>query len=277
MEEASALHAGYHSLWRRFGCLPERYDLKRGRIAEGAWAEAYPLRPELAESCYALHHATAGRAGDSTRGGERRGSARGGGGGEEPIADGSYLSMGAEMVASINRLMRAPVGFAALSSVSKQTQDDHMASFFLAETLKYLFLLFDEDNFINRHATSLVFTTEGHLIPLSLRFSTPPASPAVRGGAVGSSMDTNRETRARETRAGGVSALVHSEASVTEIVRGLAVPELRSVADAAGATHSDCLEMPCLRERALGALHQLRQEADAAMTCTIPSGVTMSE
>tara|TARA_B110001469_G_C9508946_1_gene253781 strand:+ start:642 stop:767 length:126 start_codon:yes stop_codon:yes gene_type:complete len=39
-----------------------------------------------------------------------------------------------------------------------------MTSFFLAETLKYLYLLFDESNFLNVHASSYVLTTEGHLL-----------------------------------------------------------------------------------------------------------------
>lgn len=40
-----------------------------------------------------------------------------------------------------------------------------MESFFLAETLKYLYLLFDEDNFVNTNPYT--FNTEGHIIPLS--------------------------------------------------------------------------------------------------------------
>ena len=46
-----------------------------------------------------------------------------------------------------------------------------MTSFFLAETLKYLFLLFDDGNFLNVHAASFVLTTEGHLLPLKTAFS----------------------------------------------------------------------------------------------------------
>ena len=43
-------------------------------------------------------------------------------------------------------------------------------SFFLAETLKYLFLLFDDDNPLHTTAangTSFVFTTEAHLFPVT--------------------------------------------------------------------------------------------------------------
>ncbi len=42
--------------------------------------------------------------------------------------------------------------------------EDRMNSFFLAETCKYLYLLFDEDNFI--YQGNYVFSTEGHIFPV---------------------------------------------------------------------------------------------------------------
>ena len=39
-----------------------------------------------------------------------------------------------------------------------------MESFFLSETLKYLYLIFDDDNFI--HKGHYVFTTEAHYFPM---------------------------------------------------------------------------------------------------------------
>ncbi len=44
-----------------------------------------------------------------------------------------------------------PCGVAALSDVSSGTKEDVMESFFLAETLKYLFLLFDPDDDVYTH------------------------------------------------------------------------------------------------------------------------------
>ena len=41
-----------------------------------------------------------------------------------------------------------------------------MPSFFLSETLKYLYLLFDEENFVHREP--FIFTTEGHPIPVRM-------------------------------------------------------------------------------------------------------------
>ena len=43
-----------------------------------------------------------------------------------------------------------------------------MDSFFLAETLKYLYLLFAEDSDIPFELDDFIFTTEAHIIPLSL-------------------------------------------------------------------------------------------------------------
>lgn len=76
-----------------------------------------PLRPELAESALALFRAT---------GGESR-----------------YLSAGADMLSALQRKSRVECGYASVGDVRTGVLDDRMDSYFLAETLKYLFLLFD--------------------------------------------------------------------------------------------------------------------------------------
>jgi hypothetical protein len=48
-----------------------------------------------------------------------------------------------------------------------------MESFFLAETVKYLYLLFDEENVVNRHYDRLLFSTEGHLFPILEKLQEP--------------------------------------------------------------------------------------------------------
>jgi hypothetical protein len=58
-----------------------------------------------------------------------------------------------------------------VTDVEKKTLGDRMESFFLAETCKYLYLLFDPDNFV--HMGNYIFNTEGHLIPLLYKFSEP--------------------------------------------------------------------------------------------------------
>lgn len=52
-------------------------------------------------------------------------------------------------------------------------QEDRMDSFVLAETFKYLYLLFSEDQDLMIDIDSFVFTTEGHLLPLSLARLSP--------------------------------------------------------------------------------------------------------
>ena len=44
-----------------------------------------------------------------------------------------------------------------------------MDSFVLAETFKYLYLLFAEENHLPFDLDDFVFTTEAHLIPISLQ------------------------------------------------------------------------------------------------------------
>ena len=45
---------------------------------------------------------------------------------------------------------------------------DRMDSFFLSETLKYLYLLFTEESDLLVDINRFIFTTEGHLLPLDL-------------------------------------------------------------------------------------------------------------
>ncbi|KAH7984419.1 hypothetical protein HPB52_020471 [Rhipicephalus sanguineus] len=61
-------------------------------------------------------------------------------------------------------------GYTTIGSVlnTKQTGPrDMMESFFLAETLKYLYLLFSEEDVLERYSpTRYLFNTEAHLLPL---------------------------------------------------------------------------------------------------------------
>lgn len=42
-----------------------------------------------------------------------------------------------------------------------------MESFFLSETIKYLYLTFDKENYLNNEGEiEYVFTTEGHMLPI---------------------------------------------------------------------------------------------------------------
>ncbi|KAL7828971.1 hypothetical protein SRHO_G00326050 [Serrasalmus rhombeus] len=104
------------------------------------WAQ-HPLRPEFAESTYFLYKAT---------------------------RDPYYLEAGRTVLENLNRFARVPCGFAAMKDVRTGSHEDRMDSFFLAETFKYLFLLFAEEDDLPFDVEDYVFTTEAHLLPLSL-------------------------------------------------------------------------------------------------------------
>ncbi|ORC89180.1 putative mannosyl-oligosaccharide 1,2-alpha-mannosidase IB [Trypanosoma theileri] len=166
-----------HSIFKHFGGLPESFSLETERTH--SWNNAYPQRPEHAESVYMLYRAT-----------------------RDPV----YLVMGRELVLAINLRMRTPYGFSSLRDVNHPHHDgrheDLMESFMLAETLKYLYLLFDECNVIHvqgrapgsipsycstmprrgsetRHVGWL-FNTEAHLFPNTAEWWGPlPAADAL--------------------------------------------------------------------------------------------------
>ncbi|XP_037070597.1 ER degradation-enhancing alpha-mannosidase-like protein 1 [Pollicipes pollicipes] len=135
VEEAICHHALFYAIWKRYGALPERFNWQRSQPD----VLFYPLRPELAESTYFLYQAT-----------------------KNPF----YLHVGRELVESLNQHARARCGYATLHSVIDKSHEDRMESFFLSETCKYLYLLFDENNYINRNPMKYLFSTEGHIFPL---------------------------------------------------------------------------------------------------------------
>jgi mannosidase alpha-like ER degradation enhancer 2 len=95
----------------------------------------YALRPEIVQSAYYLHHFT---------------------------GDARYLDMGRTLFDSLMKYCRTDSGLAAQENVENKTQRDEMESFFLAESMKYLYLLFSPPNKLD--LTSHVFDTEAHPI-----------------------------------------------------------------------------------------------------------------
>ncbi|KAH9641894.1 hypothetical protein HF086_011644 [Spodoptera exigua] len=139
-------------VWRQYGFTPEVYNLGTGEASSSR--ESYPLRPELIESIMYLYRDT-----------------------RDPI----LLQMGEDILRSIQHSARTPCGYATIKDVRDHRKEDRMESFFLAETTKYLYLLFDPDNFIHNpgvHGTIIntpngecvvdlggyVFNTEAHPI-----------------------------------------------------------------------------------------------------------------
>ncbi|GAU98052.1 hypothetical protein RvY_09252-1 [Ramazzottius varieornatus] len=145
----------YMNLWRHYGFTPEFFDVVKAKVVRGR--EGYPLRPELIESIYHLYRST-----------------------KDPM----LLHFGAQIVESIETIARVPCGYATVKNVETHNLENRMESFFLAETIKYLYLLFDEDNFIHTDdgtaevlereksscvlsSGSFVFNTEAHPFDLS--------------------------------------------------------------------------------------------------------------
>lgn len=61
-----------------------------------------------------------------------------------------------------------PCGYAAVNDVRTREQEDRMDSFVLAETFKYLYMLFGDDKDLPVKLEDYVLTTEAHFLPLSL-------------------------------------------------------------------------------------------------------------
>jgi mannosidase alpha-like ER degradation enhancer 2 len=127
---AAGLQQGNFHMWTRFNMEPEEFDFRKDSITH----PGYPLRPENIESCFYLYRAT---------------------------GNDIYPAMGKRMVLDILKNTRTDAGFAAVKDVRTLQLSDSMESFFLAETLKYSWLLFHKrDAVIDLHDG--VFNTEAH-------------------------------------------------------------------------------------------------------------------
>ncbi|KAK4568549.1 hypothetical protein RGQ29_004099 [Quercus rubra] len=131
---ANSSHREFFYVWEKFGVLPERYLLDHQMLHPTE--KYYPLRPELAESTFYLYQAT---------------------------KDSWYLKVGESIVNSLNLYTKVEGGFASVKDVTTMQLEDHQHSFFLAETCKYLYLLFDDSFLVDRN---YIFTTEGHPLPV---------------------------------------------------------------------------------------------------------------
>ncbi|KAL0414418.1 UNVERIFIED_CONTAM: Alpha-mannosidase I MNS4 [Sesamum radiatum] len=146
IEPAIRTHAAFFSVWKRYGFTPEGFNLATFNVQQGQ--KSYPLRPELIESTYWLYKAT-----------------------RNP----RFLDAGRDMLASLQYGARCTCGYCHITDVEFHQQEDHMESFFLAETVKYLWLLFDlaagPDNLVENGPYKYTFSTEGHLLPATPQIS----------------------------------------------------------------------------------------------------------
>jgi mannosidase alpha-like ER degradation enhancer 2 len=126
---AKRLEDSCYRMWQLRGIEPEVLDYAKMAIT----AAGYPLRPEIIESAWYLRRAT---------------------------GDPKYLAMGKAMFDALVAHARTDDGFTVLKSVETMEQGDLMPSYFLAESLKYLYLLFAPDSAFD--LDRVVFTTEAH-------------------------------------------------------------------------------------------------------------------
>lgn len=146
IDPAIRTHSAFFSVWKKYGFTPEGFNLATLSVQYGQ--KSYPLRPELIESTYWLYKAT---------------------------RDPRYLDAGRDIVASLQYGARCSCGYCHISDVEFHKQEDHMESFFLAETVKYLWLLFDlavgPDNLVENGPYKYIFSTEGHILPSTTQIS----------------------------------------------------------------------------------------------------------
>ena len=131
LTRAKKLQDSCFKMWTTFDIEPEQIDYKTMKIK----LATYRLRPENIESTYYLYHYT---------------------------KDEKYLKMGKIYLESIIKYCKTEEGYAELKSVITKEKIDRMSSFFLAETLKYLYLLFAPKNTLN--FDKIIFNTEAHPI-----------------------------------------------------------------------------------------------------------------
>jgi mannosidase alpha-like ER degradation enhancer 2 len=115
-------------MWKLYGIEPELFDYRAMKVV----APGYPLRPEIIESAYTLSRVT-----------------------KDPV----YLEMGRTFFADLRRFCRTDAGYTVLKDVVSKDKGDLMPSYFLAESLKYLYLLFAPEAL---DFDRVVFNTEAH-------------------------------------------------------------------------------------------------------------------
>nr|XP_054111052.1 ER degradation-enhancing alpha-mannosidase-like protein 2 isoform X9 [Callithrix jacchus] len=200
IDNAMRTFLNYYTVWKQFGGLPEFYNIPQGYTVEKR--EGYPLRPELIESAMYLYRAT----GDPTllelgrdavesiekiskvecgfatgkvigdlsgeEAFEQRLEGREGASCEENEAECSRLKETTDAKNPRQEYVLAQDRKAAAGALGEikdlrdHKLDNRMESFFLAETVKYLYLLFDPTNFIHNNGSTFdaVITPYGECI-----------------------------------------------------------------------------------------------------------------
>jgi mannosidase alpha-like ER degradation enhancer 2 len=131
VERADRLMQSCYAMWVRYGVEPEQYNYVTGKAEK----PRYYLNPEIMESAYYLFQST-----------------------HDPV----YQNMGKVFLDSLVTYCRTEAGFAELDNVVTKAKRDRMEPYFMAETLKYLYLLYTTSELVP--FGGVIFNTEGHPI-----------------------------------------------------------------------------------------------------------------
>jgi ER degradation enhancer, mannosidase alpha-like 2 len=131
LDRARRLQESSYKMWTTFGIEPEEMDYADFKIV----SPGYQLRPEIMESAYYLYFYT---------------------------KDSRYQEMASTFIGSLVHNCKTGSGYAALRNVETHEKADSMESYFLAETLKYLYLTFAPRETLDLN--KVVFNTEAHPI-----------------------------------------------------------------------------------------------------------------
>lgn len=145
VDEAIQIHLLTTAIWTRYSGIPERWNVATGDIDNGMpW---YGGRPEFIESNYYIYRAT-----------------------QDPW----YLHVGEMVLSDLKRRCWTKCGWAGIRNVLTGELIDRMESFFIGETAKYLYLLFDQDHPLNKVDAPWVFNTEGHPLIIPRKSASAP-------------------------------------------------------------------------------------------------------
>jgi hypothetical protein len=129
LDRAKKNQASWNQLWNKNGLEPMVYDYGLDSIT----GPNYDLNPEIIESAWYLWETT----------------------GED-----KYRQMLEKYFADLKLYCRNDVAFTSMENVITKERKDYMPTFFFAETLKYLYLGFSEDE--KNYLDNYVFSTEAH-------------------------------------------------------------------------------------------------------------------
>ena len=129
LARARELQESGFRMWNLYGIEPEELDYGTMEPA----SKEYYLRPEIIESAYYLLQFT---------------------------GDERYREMGNTFFRNLVKYCRTDAGYAALKDVTTKEKADAMESFFFAETLKYLYLIFAPKETLDLN--KVILNTEAH-------------------------------------------------------------------------------------------------------------------